>query len=193
MNGMDRNRLVDISEQELEEFTCGICREIFIKPTVTKCCRQTYCLDCIQLWLSSHNTCPNDRSLLRSSDLMPAPRIVTNLLNNLKVKCDFQMNGCESIVSLDELSIHLKECPFNPNNKCKNCGFNEDNDEEHNCVGNLMIKSQSLLDENKRLIKENNELKKEIEILKQKTTEDPIIGLNGKKDNFLIVNLIVLY
>ncbi|CAG2180459.1 unnamed protein product, partial [Oppiella nova] len=63
---------------------------------VTQCCQQCYCRECIHSWLSNSNTCPNDRKRLYREDVCPAPRLVTNLLNKMQVKCEFYDKGCES-------------------------------------------------------------------------------------------------
>ena len=80
--GLERSRFVGVSEEELDEFTCGICRQIFIDPLVTQCCRQTYCSQCINEWLSSHNTCPLDQKHLTTSQLSSSPRNVMRMISN---------------------------------------------------------------------------------------------------------------
>ena len=61
MPGIDRRRVVGKDEEELDEFTCSICQDIFDEPVVTQCCRQSFCTVCINEWLEDNNTCPNDR------------------------------------------------------------------------------------------------------------------------------------
>ena len=87
---ISKNNLIGMSDEEINEFSCGICYEIFVNPVVTQCCRQTYCSDCITKWLGEHNTCPNDRQQLSSNGLIQPPRALLNTLNNLKVKCNYQ-------------------------------------------------------------------------------------------------------
>ena len=151
MSGFDRSRVVGVSDEELDEYTCGICLEVFVDPVVTQCCQQTYCRECIYGWLSDNNTCPNDRKELSREGLGPAPRFVVNLLNNMKVKCDFYANGCESVVKMCELSQHIENCNFNANQKCKTCELPIDGNTEHNCIENLLILNKSLCDEIKRI------------------------------------------
>ena len=93
-----------MTDTEDEELTCGICLEILNNPKVVQCCRQTYCNDCITEWLSENKTCPNDRQHLTIDSLVEPPRLVHNMISKLKIHCDFQSNGCEAVVILDNLA-----------------------------------------------------------------------------------------
>ena len=157
---IDRNRIVDISNEELNEFTCSICCEIFVNPVFTQCCRQTYCFDCINKWVEENNTCPNDRKSLRSRSLSPAPRVFINLLNNLKVKCNFNSNGCQVISRLEDLAKHSSKCNFKPQIICQTCGIRIDDNSQHNCVKDLKLINDSISIEIKRMRKEMSKLKK---------------------------------
>ena len=117
MPGIDRQRIVDKSEDELDELSCGICHDIFTDPVVTLCCRQTYCSLCIHKWLIDNNSCPNDRQKLIAKDVIPAPRMVINLLNKLKIKCENHSKGCEVIMSIADIDKHLSVCDKN----CDSC------------------------------------------------------------------------
>lgn len=120
MKGYDTSRIVGMSSNELSDLTCGICLGIFNEPVVTQCCRQMYCRECIDVWLTSNNTCPNDRKSLRNNDLSPVPRFVDNLLMNIKIKCEYEENGCSAIVKISELGNHVQTCTFS---KCATCGL----------------------------------------------------------------------
>ena len=85
MPGIDRQRVVGKDEEELDEFICSICRDIFDEPVVTQCCRQSFCTVCIHQWLVDNNTCPYDRKQLNANQLFPASRMTINLLDKLKV------------------------------------------------------------------------------------------------------------
>lgn len=154
MTGYDKSRIVDVSSNELDEFTCGICYGIFNEPVVTQCCRQTYCKVCINEWLTSNPTCPNDRKTLKTDDLSPLPRFVINLLINMKIKCDYDGNGCKTIVKIGELGEHIKTCQHGPNAKCETCGLEKNDAESHDCIAELIIRNKSISDELERLSKE---------------------------------------
>src|SRR5689334_1199394 len=121
MPGHERSRFVDNKPKELDEFTCGICHGIFVNPVFTQCCQQTYCSDCINEWLTTRNTCPNDRNVLFINGLSEPPRIIKNLLADLVITCDNQAAGCQARVKLSELDKHSAECEYRPNAVCKVC------------------------------------------------------------------------
>ena len=161
MPGYDRSRIVLKSEEELDEFTCGICQDIFNDPVMAQCCRQTYCESCIEEWLQTNNVCPNDRKTLSVDELIPAPRFAVNILNKLQIKCQYHDKGCAVITTIDEQNRHLKECDHKPDINCKTCGLVKVEGEEHNCVTNLIIKNNSIVDEMERLRKEIKELEEQ--------------------------------
>ena len=116
MPGHDKSRVVQLDEVELDEFLCGICQDILNSPLTTNCCRQSFCKDCIEQWLQQQNTCPNDRKPLTRSGLTEAPRLVHNLINDLKIRCEF--DGCDEIFKIGTIKQHLDMCQFN---KCSTC------------------------------------------------------------------------
>ncbi len=68
MSGFDK--FIDLSQSDCDEFTCGICLGILNNPIETKCCRKTFCKECITSWINSNRLCPNDRQVLKINDLM---------------------------------------------------------------------------------------------------------------------------
>jgi len=51
-------------------------------------------------------TCPIDREKIRKSDLVGAPRVVLELLGELRVRC----NGCEVELTREDYGRHEAEC-----------------------------------------------------------------------------------
>ena len=145
-----------MSDEELDEFTCGICQDLFMDPMETQCCRQIYCKQCITQWLNERNSCPFDRKSLDMRDMKSPSRVVTNLLNKMKVKCEYHCNGCDVISIMDQLSNHSKACVKNPNMFCQKCGLSGGSAEDHNCIANLLMKISEISDENKILKAQNN-------------------------------------
>ena len=43
---------------------CVICLEDINKEYITECCRQHFCLECINQWLNIKNNCPLCRSII---------------------------------------------------------------------------------------------------------------------------------
>ena len=147
MPGFDWNRIVGVSDYVLDELTCGLCQQVFVSPVSTKCCGQSYCHQCVDNWLSLNNCCPNDRQLMSSHDLIQSPKFITNILNNMTVKCDYHSNGCSETVPMSSLFDHVMKCPFQPKKVCKTCGH-EENDYEigHNCIRTLLEKNNTKLE-----------------------------------------------
>ena len=154
----DKNNIIGMSFEDINEYSCDLCNEIFINPLVTQCCRQTYCQNCINQWIDRFNTCPNDRQPLDRNGLSQPPKALINIFNKLKVKCNYHLNGCQKIIEINGLANHVLICEFNPLKECKTCGIIESKNESHNCLDNLKIKINSLT-------KTNNEFKAEIKKL----------------------------
>ena len=173
MPGFDRYRIVGSTDTELDEFTCAICLGMFNNPMVTQCCRQTYCKECIREWVSQHKTCPNDRKTLTKKGLRPVPRVMINLLENMKIKCDHEMDGCQQVIRIRDLNQHLTVCDYRPNQLCKTCGLLKESVSTHNCIEALLLEKQrtdtkylNLLDENSLLLFERRENSQTINELK---------------------------
>ena len=160
MSGFEKSRVVGMSDEDLEEFLCDICQQIFNNPVVTQCCLQMYCKSCIEEWLSHQNTCPHDRKLMTTSHITPAPRFALNLLNKLKIKCEFEERGCSLLTTIGDSYRHLEECDHKPEPNCKTCGLIKTVGEEHNCIESLVIQNNSVVEENSRLRKEVQHLRK---------------------------------
>ena len=182
MPGFSKLMFVNVAEDDLDEFTCLICMEVLNDPVCSACCRQSYCRDCITEWLTTSNTCPNDRKQLSISQLIVVPRVVTNILNRFSIKCEYNSIGCLVTPKLEELSTHLADCEYNPNRLCADCGLKVGSD--HNCISNLKVKNESISDEmnrlvnqNQNLLEENQNLKQEIDELKQQISNTiPIVS-----------------
>lgn len=58
----ERNELLEkiklIEERVRTADVCCVCYSAFHTKTVTKCCKNSFCLGCISTWLTEHNTCP---------------------------------------------------------------------------------------------------------------------------------------
>ena len=188
MSTLKRECVVGKTKNELDEFSCGICQELYRQPMVTNCCQQTYCKTCIEEWLRRRKTCPNCRNDLLINELFTAPRLVVNLLNEMSVKCDNHVNGCQELVAFGQFSSHLKLCQFNV---CKTCGFK--GNDEHNCLEFVKEKYFKVNEENEKykteienfkekneqlqnLIKENNKLKLEMEKFQKAKLEETELG-----------------
>ena len=143
MPGHDKSRIVGWDKSDLDEFTCGICQDIYNRPVFVGCCRQTYCRECIENWLLVNNTCPFDRKHITSADLIETPRSINNLIGNMRIKCQF--TGCQNVCKILDMEQHVNSCLFNT---CSNCELPMG--EHHDCIRNLKLevkRLKGLLDE----------------------------------------------
>jgi len=125
-----------------EELICPICSAVLEDPRLAPECEHAFCAACIHEWLNRQQTCPVDRSSISIAELRPVPRILKNLLARCDIRCDNEEFGCEVVVKLDILAMHLKECEHNPKKPVPcalGCGLTVPKDEmvEHNCVREL--------------------------------------------------------
>jgi hypothetical protein len=110
--GLDRIRFVE--ENISQEFICGICHGVLEEPLMTSDCQHLFCQKCIRDCLKQQAICPLDRTKISLSRLEEPVRIIKNLLKQLKIKCDFESEGCKQVINLGELETHCKNCEFNP-------------------------------------------------------------------------------
>ena len=132
--GFETEKFVSTVDDEL---ICPICDLVLENPLQIIECQHVFCSDCITKWIQTGNqTCPLDRKIIQKERLR-TPRLVVKFLEKLQIKCDFASQGCDSIVKLEHLSQHCKQCKFNPNNKtkCPKCGMSVEKKESnnHNC------------------------------------------------------------
>lgn len=95
---------------------CNLCHGILLDPVYRPSCAHSYCRDCIIDWLTrqGNNYCPVDRQPLTLNYLMEVPVHVKNILNDLKVKCQFYREGCTKEIRLKDIKEHQDSCLFNP-------------------------------------------------------------------------------
>jgi len=68
---------------------CPICHSVLSSPAwMSITCEHFYCRDCILQSLQTSQSCPCDRQPLSRDQLVPAPRLVQLMLDELVVKCD---------------------------------------------------------------------------------------------------------
>nr|XP_022326008.1 E3 ubiquitin-protein ligase NRDP1-like isoform X2 [Crassostrea virginica]XP_022326009.1 E3 ubiquitin-protein ligase NRDP1-like isoform X2 [Crassostrea virginica] len=124
-----------------KEFICPICQGVLENPQQVSECEHAFCKACIDEWLKRQPTCPVDRKRISPKDLKPVPRILTNLLSNLEIACDNANYGCTTVVKLEKLPEHLRECYHSqtPVQCTKGCGITvpKYKSKDHNCVLDL--------------------------------------------------------
>ncbi|GAA5896927.1 hypothetical protein JCM5296_002661 [Sporobolomyces johnsonii] len=88
---------------------CPICRAPMIHPAMPASCQHLFCHPCISRALDLSPTCPIDRAPLTLADLVPAPRVVSDLLDELRVKCSNARDGCDHVVRRDDVERHVRD------------------------------------------------------------------------------------
>lgn len=155
--GWDIGRFADEVD---EEFKCSICLNVLEQP-VNGPCGHVFCSSCINTWLdqSQRNatqisgprrriifsgTCPVDRKALCREELVDAAIPFRNMLSRLKMKCDFEQYGCNTITPLGSIRDHVRSCTWNPDevipcpNGCSSLFVRKDLiNSPHNCIKEL--------------------------------------------------------
>ncbi|CAG2112816.1 unnamed protein product, partial [Medioppia subpectinata] len=161
--------------------------DIFRCPLVSPCCQQTFCEDCIIGWLSTNSTCPYDRKKLKTTHLVRPPRLVLNMLSNLRLHCPHKDKGCDEVLTLECHDNHIITCRFNKKT-CGKCLC--ETLSEHNCVDSLLQQNRVLREDVQTINTSNHllndrlrECKREKETLLQTihklTTKSPLLKANN--------------
>ena len=103
---------------------CSVCLKVFKDPV--QCPNEHYfCRSCIQRNFS-HNakTCPVCQHPLTEQTLTKPPRILTELLESLMIRCDYENRGCRELIKLEFLDRHVRSCGYSPT-RCTNRGCTE--------------------------------------------------------------------
>ncbi|SCZ89367.1 BZ3500_MvSof-1268-A1-R1_Chr9g10384 [Microbotryum saponariae] len=106
---MEPENVYDYVGEVNASLECAICRNPFIHPVMSPMCQHIFCHHCISRALSLSSTCPIDRSALLQQQLIDAPRIVHQFVDELSVKCPHADKGCDIECERGWLSIHLKD------------------------------------------------------------------------------------
>ena len=97
-----------------QTFHCSICMNVLKDPVSCRHNEHLFCRACITIHLMNFQTCPSCMEPLTVESLRQAPRTVTNLLSELKIRCQFFDRGCGQFVELGDLERHVTDCGFAP-------------------------------------------------------------------------------
>ena len=100
---------------------CSVCLKAFKDPV--QCPNEHYF--CRERNLR-HNaeTCPVCQHPLTEETLTKPPRILTELLESLMIRCDYENRGCQELIKLEFLDRHVRVCGYLPT-QCTNTGCTE--------------------------------------------------------------------
>lgn len=113
----DAHALEYIDEDTLpDQYRCPICRDILVNPLSTSC-GHTFCKSCLEELQNSTGDaafkCPVDRKELRPSEIGSSPYIISNILDELEVKCPYSKRGCEYTCSRWGVAKHVEiDCGY---------------------------------------------------------------------------------
>lgn len=103
---------------------CAICHSPFVHPMKIGC-GHIFCETCIAQALYHQNTenqtCPTCRAKTNEFSVVPVPKILEQILEELSVKCPLSGKGCTSEIPRGSVQDHIGqyceyvevECPFN--------------------------------------------------------------------------------
>ena len=95
-------------------FHCAICLNVFKDPVMCHRNQHPFCRVCITRHLTNFEKCPVCMDDLTLDTLADPPRILTEYLSELEIRCDFYLRGCQQFVKLDDLERHVNDCGFAP-------------------------------------------------------------------------------
>ena len=117
--GYEEERFKDKVDIKLQ---CSICLKVLKDPV--QCPNEHYfCGSCIRKCLRENaETCPMCQHHLTEESLTKPPRILTELLHSLMIRCDHENRGCRELVKLEFLDRHVyNSCGYSPA-RCTNAG-----------------------------------------------------------------------
>ena len=112
-------------EHEVDnKLLCPICSNVLKDPV--QCRNEHYfCRSCIKKHLHENSeTCPMCQDYLTEETLTKPPRLLTNMLECLKIRCDHANRGCRELIKLERLPQHVKSCGYSPT-RCTNPGCSQ--------------------------------------------------------------------
>ena len=101
-------------------FHCAICSNVLKQPMQCASEEHSFCRPCILRYLQKFQRCPSCMEPLTTQTLR-FPRVITDLVSQLKITCDNAERGCPDIVKLENLEAHVANCQLSPM-KCLNEG-----------------------------------------------------------------------
>ena len=108
--GYEDERFEHVVSQTLH---CIICTNVIKDPVMCQRNEHLFCRACITRHLMNFHTCPTCMEPLTVETLRQA-RTVSNLLSELRIRCEFFERGCEKFVQLGDLERHVADCGFAP-------------------------------------------------------------------------------
>ncbi|XP_028725098.1 PDZ domain-containing RING finger protein 4 isoform X1 [Peromyscus leucopus] len=97
-------------------FHCQLCGQVLEEPACTPC-GHVFCASCLLPWAARRRRCPLQCQPLEPGELYRVLPL-RNLVQQLRVQCDYRARGCGHTVRLRELAAHVQSCAFGPASRC---------------------------------------------------------------------------
>ena len=97
-----------------QNFLCLICLKVLKDPVMCSRNQHCFCRSCITQDLRNAQRCPTCNDELTVETLAEPPRMVKEVINELKIHCVYKNRGCQEIVQLQHLDRHEDSCGFTP-------------------------------------------------------------------------------
>ena len=119
--GYEEERFKDKVDIKLQ---CSVCLKVLKDPV--QCPNEhCFCRSCIRKSLRENSkACPVCQHHLTEETLTKPPRILTELLEGLEIRCDHENRGCRELIKLEFLDQHVNSCGYSPT-RCTNVGCAE--------------------------------------------------------------------
>ena len=104
------DKIIDECKDYGSELICFICKTLIFDAIICDECQNIFCTQCIAKWsLVNPETCPL-RCKLKARELS---NVIKNFLSKIKLRCKYDVNGCEEILNYNEYFTHLTDfCKF---------------------------------------------------------------------------------
>lgn len=89
-----------------ENFKCGICLQLLLRPVECHYCTGSFCMYCISKWKEKNPTCPNCRKKFDFKESLKTKKT----LGKLKLACAHI--GCKEKIDYADYYTHLNKCQF---------------------------------------------------------------------------------
>lgn len=165
--GIDKNRF---TLSNVENFLCGICKDVAIDPVLINICEHYLCRVCVPTHIE---TCPTCGS--RFTGCHEIGLALKRVYLKIKLRCSYI--SCQETLTIENYALHERICPKGVYHCVHSCGFKvhvtlEDEIRQHSCISYLIRETERLNNKiiqletvNSGLQKENNVLNKKVQLL----------------------------
>ena len=144
-------RVPSLESEDIQDvLICRGCNKV-VKDPVMLPCQHVVCAACV----STHcpvEECPRVSARIYKEDTSGISIPFQNLLNRLRIKCDFE--GCNEVCPLSSLASHVKTCPFSGGEiLCEyGCGIKFPRRLGHSCLQKTVKELKDQLEDQSRTV-----------------------------------------